>query len=230
MAMPKIAEIVYGAPKKMEGPEDAIKRKQTAMLTQRRGNVQGLRDKLTAMKGPDPMALEKAPEMGDFKSAGYDALRARTESRIRGGQQEAGDAMARRFASIGSLNSGAAIKAQANQDQAFVREREEQLQEVDFQENQQATGRFDAAREQSNARNLSREMSNADRAFQTEVFKFQAGSSLEQMDMAIDELEENLGNSSFNRQVARHDAKNSGGLFGGGGFLGLGIGQTDPEF
>jgi hypothetical protein len=48
--------------------------------------------------------------------------------------------------------------------------------------------------------------------------------ALGQLDLGFKTAQKEATNDEFNKIMARYQAKNSGGLFGGGGFLGLGGG------
>lgn len=64
----------------------------------------------------------------------YDFLKKQARQRAQAGAQQQGDAMQRRFAALGNLNSGAALKAQQNVQEAAARQEEEALGQIQGQE------------------------------------------------------------------------------------------------
>jgi hypothetical protein len=64
----------------------------------------------------------------------YDAMRKRLTQRVQADTQQQQDALARRFASMGASNSGAAIKQQQMAAESGVRQREEGLEGIQSQE------------------------------------------------------------------------------------------------
>lgn len=185
----------------------------------------------------------------------YKAARERVQQRSVADSQQADDAIKRRFTAMGAMNSGAAVKAQQQAQEQVLQKRNEAMSSVDEAEQQRAEriadrdfqsaenekqrqfaakegllGREFQAGEAEKGRGFQREQSGIDRAFQEKVFSFDSASKLRQMDLADKEYALKKDESEFNKNLERHKAANSGGLFGAGGFLGLGIGTTGPGF
>jgi hypothetical protein len=59
---------------------------------------------------------------------------------------------------------------------------------------------------------------------QANQFKFEANAKIASLDMAWREAQLEAQNNEFNKALSEWQAKHSGGLLGGGGFLGTGIG------
>jgi hypothetical protein len=137
--------------------------------------------------------------------------------------QQGRDAMTRRFAALGGLNSGAAIKALERADNTANEQREAGLAEIDAREGQ---NQF-AAEEADKVRAFQGNQAAIDRAMQQKAFDFQTGA---QFNLQKDQLRLAQEESAFNRRMARHQMENSGGLLGGGGFLGTGIGKKSAKF
>lgn len=179
---------------------------------------------------------------------GYDKIRARALQDARAGFSGASDAINRRFAALGATNSGAAIKQQQLADQAQAQKEAQVLEGVGMQEdaernrlNEAAETRDFAAAEAVKARNfqgseaargrnMQRDLYNSDQDFKQKVFAFDAESKLADLDRAFEEFQVNKDVLEFNKRKARYEAGRTGGLFGGGGFLGLGVGATDADF
>lgn len=142
----------------------------------------------------------------------------------------ASEALKRRFAAMGALNSGAAIKSQEeatnenetrrldalsgvnNQEAAAKRGLEQGEADKEFQANQALVGR-----------NMQRELYNADQDFKSKLNQFDSYSKLAQLDMGFDQQDMDKRNNDYNMELSKYQADHSGGLFGGGGFLGLGL-------
>lgn len=148
---------------------------------------------------------------------------------------QGGDAINRRFAAMGNLNSGAALKAAENVRNEAAAQEQNALAQINAQEQavrfdvDQANLNRDLQRQENVAqRNFQRDLKNLDQAFQEKVFSFDSQSKLAQLDIGLNEsmikntLEQDA--QEFNKRMEGYKAKNSGGLLGGGGLLGTGIG------
>lgn len=161
--------------------------------------------------------------------------------------QASGDAIKRRFAAMGGMNSGAAVKAEqiardtANQqkedaiagvnaaESQDMAQKQEMQANRDFQSNEAKLGRDFQSTEAQKGRDFQKGQSDIDRAFQDKVFQFDSNSKLRQLDLADKQFALGKDESEFNKRLARYEAGNKGGLFGGGGFLGLGIGAGPAD-
>lgn len=182
----------------------------------RRTIINPLRKQLADFKGPEALRMEANAPTGPL--AEFEAIRRRAIAQARTQGQENENALMRRLSAAGALNSGAGIKLlqqQKERDQEAVRGSTEN---IDFQEAQQRMARDEAIA----GRNFQRELKNSDDAFRTSVFKFDAASKLGQLDLQLQQFAMAKGEQAFNKRIAELEDKRSGGLFGGGGFLGLG--------
>lgn len=158
-------------------------------------------------------------------------------------QQEGGDALKRRFAAMGALNSGASIKQQQLFGDRLREESGEQTrqlrdqamqsqQDVDVaqaQERQRRNefelGRFDQQRESAMGRNMAREAANIDAEFKDRVFQFEAESKIGQLDLAYKAAQMESQAQRFNSALSAAQAGDKkgilGSIFGGSGPLGL---------
>lgn len=150
----------------------------------------------------------------------YDAMRARLSQRTNADTQQQQDAMQRRFAAQGGLNSGAAIKQQQLVAEAGAQNREQAMEGVNAQEAQQrqrlqeaesqkefqsqeaATGREFAAQESLLGRQQQRSMFDDDMKFKDKVATWENSYRGEQLKMAWEQLGLAKDEMAFNKQVA----------------------------
>lgn len=109
-----------------------------------------------------PSAAPVAPNREDL----YAQMRNRARQQGVQQKQEQGDALKRRFAAIGNLNSGAYIKASQQQEEAANEQINQATQAVDFQKAQEDTQLAEAQK----GRDLQRELFDKDQAFKQTVF------------------------------------------------------------
>jgi hypothetical protein len=165
----------------------------------------------------------------------FQVMRERVGQEIGAQAQQNQDALKRRFAALGGLNTGSAIKAQQSAQQQGNEMRSRAMREIDAQEADQDFQRQEArdvmkaqqdfqAGEAGKQRDFQASQGGLDRAFQERVFAFDSASKLRQLDLAERDFRLREDESEFNKRMAKWQASNSGGFFGAGGFLGLGIG------
>lgn len=177
----------------------------------------------------------------------FQAQREKAVQRADATAQASSDALKRRFASMGNMNSGAAVKSeqlardQANQqkeeaiagvnaaESQDIAQKQEMQANRDFQSNEAKMGRDFQSTEAQKARTFQKGESDMDRAFQDKVFQFDSNSKLRQLDLADKQFALGKDESEFNKRVARRTLGQQGGLLGGGGFLGLGIDTKDAD-
>lgn len=216
----------------------------------KRAAMQGAFSAAMAGPGPKELTMEASPGAGPLpqfemarKQIGVMRGRAQQDIQMRGNAtgQNQQDLMRRRLAAAGTLNSGAGIKALQNaQTEVDTRTGEElrsanegfdaKALEQDANEAQQRVQLEEAAK----GRNMAREQFNEESRFKEKMFRADTVAKFQAMDLQIDQLDLSKlqlklqqEESDFNRRLATWEAQNSGGLFGGGGFLGLGIGNED---
>lgn len=150
---------------------------------------------------PKPAAPQPArAPTGPIKE--YDMMRQRAAQRADASAQQGREALQRRFAAMGGLNSGSAIKAQQLGSEAAARQKEDAIGGIDMAEQQERSRRDEvlagrdfqaseaqkqrdfAGEESARARNMQRETFNADMAFKDQVFRFDRDSKLRQLDQA----------------------------------------------
>lgn len=156
----------------------------------------------------------------------FDQQRTQVGQRVSAARQQNQDALKRRFAAIGGLNSGAAIKQQQLADDTANQQREQGMaavNDLEAQAREVQVNRDFQSGEAQKQRDFQSKQSDIDRQFQDKVFQFDKESKLKQLDLQSQDLALRRDENEFNKRMAQLQADRSGGLFGGGGFLGLGL-------
>ena len=198
--------------------------------------VSPLAPKLGAYRNLNPYA---AKQVGPLQE--YDAIKNRLNQRTQATNNEANDAITRRYAALNAVGSGSYQKALEQQQQAYQSQQVQNEQEVGFaeaqarralqeQENQRQFGseesykqREFAASQGEREATLGVDQFNADLAFRQNMAAFESNSKLRALDLAGYQAEMGARDSAFNKDLAQYTAKNQGGLLGAGGFLGTGL-------
>lgn len=167
----------------------------------------------------------------------FDVARERAAQRSSADAQATTGAIQRRFASMGGLNSGASIKAQQIAQQQAQAQREDAIAGVDAAQQQYAEqlaeserGRAFQASQSGLDRGFQGEQNALARALQARQLDMQGTQFDKQFDLQGRQFDFQKDESAFNRRLAKYQAGRSGGLLGGGGFLGTGIGAKDVKF
>ncbi|HYE72381.1 MAG TPA: hypothetical protein VEF04_03585 [Blastocatellia bacterium] len=149
----------------------------------------------------------------------FEAIRNDARNAASGQKSTAMNALERRFAAMGNLNSGAYVKQMQNLDDRYNQDAYKSMNEINFQEAQQRRAMQD---KESDREFQSGEAFN-NRQFQAGQNEFDNQTKLRSLDLALHNANMESADSKFNAEMALYQAKKSGGLFGSGGFLGLGI-------
>lgn len=176
---------------------------------------------INSAPAPKPLAMESFT--AQTKLPGFDEARAKISQQSGADEQAQQDALQRRFASIGNLNSGAAIKSAQLVSDNVTKEKNNQLNDLNAKEATGLSDRNMQLEEAVKSRNLTRESANAQMDFQNRTFNFDANSKLAALEQGQSQLELAKKESDINATQNEYTQKHSGGLFGGGGFLGLGF-------
>jgi hypothetical protein len=171
----------------------------------------------------------------------FDYMRNKLNSQFSTQRDESQDALKRRFAALGGLNTGAYIKQAQLADEKLNQQKEESLGNIGFQEAQQRRAlereegqkefqsgeafkqREYGSSEQDRAREFQTQLYNKDLEFKNNIAQFDARAKLRQIDSEYNAQKLAAIESQYNKELSTYQSKNSGGLFGGGGFLGLGF-------
>lgn len=160
----------------------------------------------------------------DAKSAALDSQASgvfntyRQRAQQQGGvqKQTQGEALKRRFASIGNLNSGAYIKAAGLQDQEIDQATNQAVQDVDLQEQQMKAQGAEAEKGRLFQRDL------ADRQADTQMFQFDKQYQLQLEDFKLSKLAQRLNTLSAIDSLSDDALEAASGESVSGGFLGIG--------
>lgn len=173
----------------------------------------------------------------------FDSERNQVNSQYSQNQSEAQDALNRQFAAAGGgPGNGAQAKStealaynteqQKSQDlqsinsqEAATRTQLQQTQQQEaFQSGEQAQGEQFSANETANQEEMQAGEYNQQMEQAQNQFGFQANSTIAGLNDSWDEAQAQSNNNAFNMTMSQWQATHSGGLLGGGGFLGTGIG------
>lgn len=108
----------------------------------------------------------KFQAMDAERAASYDKLRARAQQQGDIAKQTQGEALKRRFAALGNVNSGAYIKAAGIQDQDIDKQTQAAVENVDTQQNNEKFQQNEAEK----GRIANQELFDKNQAFQQQVF------------------------------------------------------------
>lgn len=152
----------------------------------------------------------------------YDAVRQKA-TKDAGNQEAQGlDAITRRFAAMGNLNSGSYVKAQ------------EELSRQAQERNQDAQGKIDMAEVQGALPYAEMEQKESQFGRQLGQQESQFGRELplkqRQLDLEASQQALDAHANDLNYELGQYQSQHSGGLFGGGGFLGIGGGGGGGGF
>ena len=180
-----------------------------------------------------------APQLGDFERQNvgdlykgkdfsgslpeFDTIRANARSMANAEKSGAMEALARKYAAMGNLNSGSYIKQSRLTDQGYNQAASKMLADIGAQEAQQRRALQQA---EGNKEFQSREAYNAAKRQEGQNV-FENATKLRALDLALFKANQEAQDSAFNAEMANYQAryseKNTGGLLGGGGFLGTGL-------
>lgn len=198
-----------------------------------------LQRRLNEFKAPEHVAAPdeiKGYTAKDYSGSlpEYDQVRQQTSQGLNTQTQSNQDALDRRFAANGMLNSGSAIKATELNNQSANENRASAMNNIGFQEaqtrrslQQQEEGKAFQSGEQAKYYNAQAKTHNQEYNnqldFQNNQFMFDSASKIAQLDLGYKSAQQQEADSSFNAQMEQYRAAHSGGLLGAGGLLGTGI-------
>ncbi len=159
---------------------------------------------LANMQGPTKLGQESVAQ-GPKSLAQFDMLRGALKDEAQQQGSRAQDAINRRFASIGALNSGSAIKAGQEAERQSNQDLQKQLASIGAQEAGQLQQQQFAKEEAVAQRNAGREQFNASQDFQDKVFRFDSGTKLAQLDLAFKGQDLQQWQAAFQKAQAEND-------------------------
>lgn len=165
----------------------------------------------------------KAKDMSNSALPQYDAMRSRLDRQYSQSQGQAQDALDRQFAAAGGgPGNGAQAKQTENLAADVNRQKSSDLEGINQQE---AQTRFGLQQAEAQKEFQSQEAGKG-YGFQAQQAGLQGQMGLGQMDLGYQQAQAESRNNEFNKVMAQHQAAHSGGLLGGGGFLGTGMFQN----
>lgn len=187
----------------------------------------------------------KAKDMSQAAMPQYDAIRARLNTQYNQTQQQSQEAIDRQFAAMGGGPGGAQIKQTENLASSIAKQKGDDLNSISAQEaqarqdlqNQENQKEFQsgetqkgygfaadqsAKQQELQAMMFDKQMQQGQDQFEKQ-FNFGANSTIAGLNTAWDQAQAESRNNEFNKQIALHTAKHSGGMLGGGGFMGSGV-------
>lgn len=201
---------------------------------------------------PYQMNAYQAKDMSNASLPQYDAMRQRLNSQYSQQQSQAQDSLDRQFAAMGggpgngaqakqteNLATGIAqqkgndllgLNAQEAQTRTALQQQQDQMayqsgeaqKGYSFQSGQSDIGRQFVAGESAAQRGQQAQQFNDQMNMAQNQFNFGAQSSIGQLNLKYQEAQQEAINNEFNKSLSSYQAQHSGGLLGGGGFLGLG--------
>lgn len=176
--------------------------------------------------GKQYAAKDTAKNLPEFR-----ALRDQVISQKGQGYNDANDAIVRKFASSGNLNSGAALKGLTGAYAQVADQGASASNQLNAEESSivRALANKEAQREFQSQENFNQKQFGASGQARQEQMalnqgQFENANKLKQLDLAVFQAEQAGRESQFNSETAKYGAKHSGGLLGQGGFLGTGMG------
>lgn len=161
----------------------------------------------------------------DYSNAdlGYGQIQNQTTQKLNAQNDTSQDAIQRRFAAMGNLNSGAYTKAAQMQDNSSAQNVADADTNIGFQQtqarnamNQQEQNKSFQSNEALQNRQFQGDETNVANNMKNQ--EFQVGS-----DLSYKNAEQQAADTNYDAEMNAYQAKHSGGLLGSGGFLGTGI-------
>jgi hypothetical protein len=161
-------------------------------------------DTTNAKRAPDDNAMARRMQQLQQPAAPspWDTMRQKAQAQASTANNEAQDALARRFASMGNLNSGAYIKQAGIQDQKSQEGLSQSLNDIGAQEGQLKQQQEFQSGEAQKQRDFQKSIVDQSQEFQNKVFNFDSKTKLRQLDMADKEFDRDSLLSSINAATA----------------------------
>lgn len=154
------------------------------------------------------------PSVEELRQSMYQKKRGDLQQQARASQQQADDAITRRFASLGQAGSGAALGAQMKAREGIQANANSAMNDLATQEV-----------ESQLQRQFATEQADKDMVFKRGLFDIEQGNKLKELDLAQKQYELERDAQEFNKRMAEIEAgREDAGLLGSGGLLGTGIG------
>lgn len=133
----------------------------------------------------------------------FGQMRERVGAQFNADAQKNQDALTRRFASMGSTGSGAAIKMQQQAQQEADKMKSDAMRDIDMQEESAQADMANAQAQMDQQVNLAQ----ADMNFRQKAFNFERGSKLHELNLAERQMKIDANTTEFNKRVAMEQMK-----------------------
>lgn len=169
----------------------------------------------------------------------YDVLRSRARQQSDANRGQSLEALQRRYAAMGNLNSGSAIKQEQELNRQSGEDLENQLGNINLQEQEGANQRnFQRSmmneqlskqqefqgKQNELARQFQGTQNEAERSLREKLANLENTARMRQLDLEFQNSDLERQAMYFNQDMQNWQKVHSGGLLGGGGFLGTGFG------
>jgi hypothetical protein len=169
----------------------------------------------------DPNAVPNQAPVNPFKQnpGAYQGMRNQAQQDAGNAQAQNLDAITRRFAAMGNQNSGANIQAMQNAGRDAAQQSQDQIGKINMQEQNvadQGLMQHNQLQEQNSefTQGQAQQESQFEKQLPLEARKLDLEASQQGLDSAANAINANMG---------QWQQKHSGGLLGGGGFMGSGL-------
>lgn len=183
----------------------------------------------TPQAAPRP-GWDPAHPFGNSGADPYEGIRNRAVQDAGNMQSQNIDAITRRYAAMGNLNSGSYVKALQEAGRQAAQQGQDQVANINLAEQQGALPYAQLEQERANQAQQERQfgaqygLSQAQLSEQSRQFGKELPLKAQQLDLEANQQHLDELANIMNRDLAEEQMSRSGGLLGGGGFLGLGVG------
>lgn len=168
----------------------------------------------------------KSYQAQDFSGAlpEYDSVRDQAKQTSNTQNQGSQEALQRRFAAMGGLNSGSYIKASQMQDQSTAQNLNSSLNNIGFQEAQQRRQLQTQEGQKAYQSQEAVKGRNAQLGAQYQLAGLEGQSKMASLDLGYKQAQQEAAGDQYTAALNSYQALHTGGLLGSGGFVGTGIG------
>lgn len=167
----------------------------------------------------------------------YDTLRSRAVQQNSVQRNQGLEALQRRYAAMGNLNSGSNIEQINNLNRQSGEDLQNELGQINlgeqeganqrnFQREMQQGGQAFQAKQADIQRQFQGEQAGLQRGLQEKLANMENATKARQLDLEFQNSDLERQAMLFNQDMAGWQREHSGGLLGGGGFLGTGLGGS----
>ena len=190
--------------------------------------VDPVKRRLEMIKGAPKLEMEAGPVRSTAPLPQYERQRQQLQAQYSQGLGTQNSAIQRRFAAMGALNSGSAIKQMQLAQEKADQQRNDMGSAINAQEGQAQEAQFLKDKSDVAGRNFNREVANSENDFKAQLSGFDAASKLAQLDLQYKDFQAGRDDAAQSAQLYAQQlaAQNQGGGFFDalGGIVGAGVG------